>query len=193
MGRGGFTPRGSSSTAEQPPVLPAGQARHYPKGIAMEPETAPPQTKPSFWRIAGLTLLTLVAVSALLVTLAYAAGTVDVKVHEKQADGTRLHLILPAGLITWGVRLTPASELSKADKELRPWLPAIRVASRELARCPDATLVDVRDRKETVRIAKRGDYLVIDVDDAEDTVHVSLPLSTVAAVADALQPTGPPV
>ncbi len=159
----------------------------------MEPETAQPKPERSFWRIVGLTLLALVAMLALLVTLAYAAGTVDVKVHEKQANGTRLHLILPAGLITWGVRLAPASELSKAGKEVRPWLPAIRVASRELARCPDATLVDVRDRNETVRIAKRGGYLVIDVDDAEDTVHVSLPLSTVAAVADALQPTGPPV
>lgn len=159
----------------------------------MEPETVQPKPKRSFWRIVGLTLLALVAVFALLVALAYAAGSVDVMVHEKQPDGTRLHLILPAGVLTWGVRFVPAAKLSEASKEARPWLPAIRVASQELAHCPDATLVDVRDRNETVRVAKRGSYLVIDVDDESDTVHVSVPLSAVAAVAGALESTGPPV
>ncbi len=153
-------------------------------------ELEKPKPKHRFWKIVGLTLLGLFATVVLAVVVAYSAGTVDVSVREKKADGTRIHLFLPAMLITEGVRFVPADEISRAAADLRPWLPAIRAATKELARCPDATLVDVQNREEKVTIIKRGNSIVVDVDDAENTVHISLPLKVVAAMVDELEPAG---
>lgn len=147
--------------------------------------------KRSFWRIVGLTMLVALATLLLVVVVAYAAGTVDVSVREKKLNGTRIHLMVPAVLITGGLRFVPGNQLSKASADVRPWLPAIKAASRELARCPDATLVEVRDRNDRVIVAKRGNSIVVDVDSEEDTVHVSVPLRFVAAIAQELETSGP--
>jgi hypothetical protein len=145
----------------------------------------------SFWRIVGLTLLVVLATLLLVVVVAYAAGTVDVSVREKKPDGTRIHLMVPAVLISGGLRFVPGDQLSKASVDLRPWLPAIKAASRELARCPETILVDVQDRNDRVIVAKRGNSIVVDVDSEEDTVHVSVPLRFVAAIAQQLETSGP--
>ncbi|HEV2176696.1 MAG TPA: hypothetical protein VGW33_05800 [Terriglobia bacterium] len=140
--------------------------------------------KRGFWKTCGLVLLVMAAMLALMAAIAYSMGIVDVSVQEKGPDGTHVHLLVPAPAVTLGLRFVPAGDLSEGSSELRPWMPAIRAASKELARTEDATLVDVRDADQTVTISKRGGSLVIDVNSAEDVVHVSVPLSTLATVAE---------
>lgn len=127
------------------------------------------------------------AVAPVLAGLAvYSAGSVTVYVHEKKPDGHRIWLPVPAVLVDLGVRMVPDRKLKKVSSKLRPWLPAIEAASRELARCPDGPFVEVMNPNERVTIVKRGDSLVIDVDSQTETVHVSVPIRVLASVAQRL-------
>ncbi len=136
-----------------------------------------------FFRMVGLVILCVMGSVLLLVAVAYSMGTVTVAVDEKRPEGHHLYVPVPAIVIPLGVRLAPPGDLADAAVEVRPWLPAIKAASEELARCPDTTLVEVTDSEEKVRIAKRGDSIVVDVDGQEESVHVSVPLGTAYTLA----------
>lgn len=125
--------------------------------------------------------------------IVYEAGAVKVEIFEKSRGGHHIWLAVPAVLVPIGVKLVPKEKLRDATRELQPWLPAIRAASEELQRCPDGSLVEVDDRKEQVRIAKRGGALYIDVDSDTETVHLSFPLGVVAYTASQLVTEGPSV
>jgi hypothetical protein len=115
--------------------------------------------------------------------LVYNEGAVRVDVREKTGDRQHIHLIVPAVVLPVAVRLVPRAKLHDARHEIRPWLPTIKAASEELARCPDGPLVEVDSRREHVRIHKLGNSLFIAVDSDEETVLVSFPLE---AAADAV-------
>jgi hypothetical protein len=123
----------------------------------------------------------------------YDAGAVRIRVHEKKAGGDNIRLIVPAAAVPLAMRLAPEKDLRKASKDVRPYLPAIKIAAEELAKCPDGPLVQVTSSKERVSIAKHGDSLAIDVDSEDETVHVSFPLKMVHSVAQRLEGIGPPV
>ena len=122
----------------------------------------------------------------------YDAGAVRIRVHEKKADGENIHLIVPAAAVPLAMRFAPQKDLRKASEDVRPYLPAIKIAAEELAKCPDGPLVQVTSSKERVSIAKQGDSLAIDVDSDNETVHVSFPLKMVHSVAERLEAAGPP-
>jgi hypothetical protein len=77
-------------------------------------------------------------------------------------------------------RLVPRDKLKDARRKIEPWLPTIKVASEELARCTDGPLVEVDSNREHVRIHKQGRSLFIDVDSEKEAVHVSFPLEAAA-------------
>jgi hypothetical protein len=112
--------------------------------------------------------------------LVYNEGAVRVDVREKTGDRQHIHLIVPAVVLPLAVRLVPRAKLHDARHEIRPWLPTIKAASEELARCPDGPLVEVDSRREHVRIHKLGMSLFIAVDSDEETVLVSFPLEAAA-------------
>jgi hypothetical protein len=112
--------------------------------------------------------------------LVYNEGAVRVDVREKTGDREHIHLIVPAVVLPVAVRLVPRAKLHDARHEIRPWLPTIKAASEELARCPDGPLVEVDSRREHVRIHKLGNSLFIAVDSDEETVLVSFPLEAAA-------------
>ncbi len=126
-------------------------------------------------------------------TVTYRAGAVSVFVHEKRSEGSNVRVILPAVLVRPALSFIPRDKLARHLEEIRSWLPAIRIASRELERCPDGPLVEVESPGEKVSIVKRGDALVIDVDSEEDTVHVAFPLCLVTAVAEKLEDSAPTI
>ena len=107
-------------------------------------------------------------------------GAVRVDVREKTSDGHHVHLILPAAIAPVAAFMIPRAKLQDARDKIRPWLPAIRAASVELARCADGPLVEVDSHHEHVRIFKLHGSIYIDVDTDEDTVHVSFPLEAAA-------------
>lgn len=103
-------------------------------------------------------------------------GFIHVKVHEKQADGTHLNLIIPAAAVPLALSAVPSHDLANASSELREYMPIIDAAIPALRKCPDGVLVEVRDATDHVVVAKYGGSLVIDVTDSGDEVHVSVPL-----------------
>ncbi|HKS96331.1 MAG TPA: hypothetical protein VJV74_09385 [Terriglobia bacterium] len=127
----------------------------------------------------------------LLGLVVYSEGAVTVYVHEKP-QGTRIWLPVPALLVDAGLSFVPDRDLRDAERQIGPWLPAIEAASAELERCPDATLVEVKDPQEHVLISKQGDTLRIDVEDDSETVHVAVPVGLVNSVAHQLQSAGGP-
>ena len=124
--------------------------------------------------------------------IVYNAGAVRVSVLEKKPDGEHIHLVLPAAVVPVALKFVPEEKLRYASEKLRPWLPAIKVASEELARCQDGPLVLVEGSDEKVSITKQGGSLVIDVDSPDENVHVSFPLKTLASAAEELVAKAPP-
>ena len=114
-------------------------------------------------------------------------GAVRVSVDEPGGDGQHLHLLLPAALVPVALRLVPDDKLRPAAAAADPWLPAIRVASEELAARPDTELVEVRQEGEHVRIFTRGATLVIDVQSPRQKVYLSFPLKMAGQVAHRLE------
>ena len=137
-------------------------------------------------------LLVMLSIVLLTGLVAYSEGAVMVSVRERKPEGTRIWLPVPALLVEVGMRFVPAKDLRDASAQIRPWLPAIRAASTELERCPDATLVEVESRTEHVRVSKSGDTLEVDVEDGDDTVHVSVPVEFVNSMAEELGAKGAP-
>jgi hypothetical protein len=107
-------------------------------------------------------------------------GAVRMDVQEKARDGHHIHLIVPAAAGPVAAWLIPRNKLGEARHQIRPWLPTIKAASQELARCPDGPLVEVDSHREHVRIYKQGGSLFIYVDSEDETVHVSFPLEAAA-------------
>ncbi|MFQ5778918.1 MAG: hypothetical protein ACE5IP_13010 [Terriglobia bacterium] len=128
----------------------------------------------------------------LAAAVAYSAGTVTVRVHEKKPGGTNLFIPVPAALVPVGLKFIPERKLQRVSERVGPWLPAIRVLAEELARTPDATLVEVKSRREHVRVVKRGPKLIIDVESEDESIHVSFPLYLLSWVALELEPAALP-
>lgn len=125
------------------------------------------------------------------VTAAFGTGMVRVYVDEKKPGGEHVHILVPAALVPVALHFVPDEKLRTASAGIQPWLPAVRAASEELARCPDGLLVEVSDGGERVSIIKLSGSLIIDVHSEKETVHVSLPLSVVSSVASRLEAIGP--
>jgi hypothetical protein len=103
-------------------------------------------------------------------------GFIHVKVHENQADGTHLNLIVPAAAVPIALSFVPGDNLRDASKELREYMPIIDAAIPALRECPDGVLVEVQDATDHVLITKSGGSVLIDVTDPGEDVHVSVPL-----------------
>jgi len=138
------------------------------------------------WLVFGRILFGVLGAVLLLGLVVYSEGAVTVYVHEKP-QGTWVWVPVPALLVDAGLSFVPDRDLRDAERQIGPWLPAIQAASAELERCPDATLVEVKDSHEHVLISKQGDTLRIDVEDDSETVHVALPVGLVNSVAHQLQ------
>jgi hypothetical protein len=123
-------------------------------------------------------LLALYSGSAAAAT--YRAGLVRIHITEKKTGGENLHLIVPGIALTTALHLVPDEQLRDALRDARPWLPVAAVAARELRNYPDATFIEVTSPREHLRIETRGGVLTIDVDSPDETVHLALPLATLA-------------
>lgn len=132
-------------------------------------------------------LLGTLATLTLAGAYAFHDGVVRLSVDEHQSFNkereTHLHLILPAALLPAAAHFVPEEQLRHAASEVRPYLPAIRFATQELARLPDCDLVEVLEGQEHVQIRTRGGKLLVDVESPEETVHVAFPLHTLDQLA----------
>jgi hypothetical protein len=120
-------------------------------------------------------------------------GLITVRVQEHKPNGSHVFVVAPAMLVPIGVRVAPHERLREIEGRVRPYLPTIRAAAEELAKCPNATFVEVQSPEEHVRISKGWGAIVIDVDDRDETVHVSVPIRAVQSAIEELASTGPTV
>jgi hypothetical protein len=120
-------------------------------------------------------------------------GFIDVQVHERQANGTNVFLIVPAALVPMALRFVPSDNFGQVSAKLRPYLPIVDSAMPALEQCPDGILVEVIDPREHVMIAKQGGSIVVDVRDREETVHVAVPLRAARSAIHEIAEAGGPI
>ncbi len=135
--------------------------------------------------------LGLLATAALAGAYVAQEGVVRLSVDEQGEQGTHLRLLVPAALVPLGMRCIPEEKLREVAAQARPWLPAVRIASAELARLPDSDLLEVREPERRVNIVKRGNSLVLDVNSPRQSVHISFPLRLADRVANRLESLAP--
>lgn len=129
---------------------------------------------------------------ALATAYTFHEGVLRVDVDESRAHGgEHVHLWLPAAVAPMAMHLTPRRYLRRATENAAEWLPVARQAAKELAKYPDADLVDVRDSEETVHIRTSGGKLLIDVVGDEENVHVACPLAAIQDVMGQLEANAP--
>lgn len=119
-------------------------------------------------------------------------GFIHVKVHEKQANGTHISLIVPAVIVPLTVRFIPRRRIADASANLQQYMLVIDAAISGLANCPDGPLVEVLDSDSHVTVVKSGGSIVVDADDPNETVHVAVPLrATKRAIDEIAEANGP--
>ena len=142
--------------------------------------------------LAGIGVLALVVLATGAGTAAWmshAYGTMEVDVRSIGPDGDDVTIRLPGALVRLAAEFIPAEARRESVRELAAWLPVARATLSEIARCPDAQLVHVTSRRESVRISKRGNSLLAEIRSPRETVRVSIPLRAARAVLDRLDGT----
>jgi hypothetical protein len=120
---------------------------------------------------------------------------VDVNVVERQPEKHHIHIVAPALLMPAALHFVPKDKLAPNCREVREFLPTIRVALHELRKSEDMTFAEVKQEGQHVLVKKEGSSIVVDVEDAENTVHVSTPIRAlessieeIAAASPAAEP-----
>jgi len=120
-------------------------------------------------------------------------GFIRIDVDEAGANGSHVHLIAPATMVSVGLRVVPRHYLRDAAVQAHECLPVLREVSKELEKYPNADLVEVRDAKEHVHIGMRNGRLFVDAVTPTEDVHVTFPASTLRDVADRLEDAAPSI
>jgi hypothetical protein len=130
---------------------------------------------------------------ALLLAGAYSFhdGVVRVDVDENHNNGTHVHVWAPAAIVPTALYFVPRQQFRNAAREMGPWLPTLRVLTKELEKYAEAQLVEVRDANDHVRVGVHRGKLVIDVESREENVHVSCPIVIMREVGNALEADAP--
>jgi hypothetical protein len=132
-------------------------------------------------------LMTFLGTGVALAATVAATGLVTVQIEEAGPEGVRLLVPVPAALLDLGLAVAtlavPGDELRQLRAEAAPFQPVLAAIARGIEECPDATLVEVVTDRESVRVTKRGNTLVIDVDAEDAEVRVALPARTLTRVA----------
>jgi hypothetical protein len=120
-------------------------------------------------------------------------GVIHIDVDEARADGSHVHLWVPATTVAVGLRLAPRRHLERAAEQMRPFLPALREMTKELQKYPNAEFVNVQSKSDHVRVVMRGGRLYVDAVSGGDNVHISFPAETLQDVADRMEEVAPGV
>ena len=141
-----------------------------------------------------LAKLTLGVTGAMTLAAGYTfhEGLVRVSVDEHRPNGDHVHIMVPAALIPAAMHLAPRHSMQDAARQAGPWMPVVHQIVRELAKYPNAQLVEVQDENEHVVIRTESGTLRIDVDSPDETVHVACPLSTIEHISDQFAEAVPP-
>ena len=118
-------------------------------------------------------------------------GVMRVDVDEYRANGSHVHLWLPAAAVPMVMQFVPRHHFAQASREIREFMPPIEAAAGELDKLPDSTFVEVRDGDEHVMVSTQNDAIKIDVTDRDEDVHVLVPLATIRDVTEQIASSAP--
>lgn len=110
-------------------------------------------------------------------------GIATVRIQDPEMS---LYLPVPMAAFDVALAFVPEQQLARVRQDLEPHRELILAALEELADCPDAVLVDVRNSTESVLVSKVGDELWIWTREGNSTVEVRIPLRSVRRVAASL-------
>ena len=125
-------------------------------------------------------------------TVAFAAiytfreGVIRVDVDEYRDGGSHVHLWVPAAAVPIALRCAPRDHLQNAAEHIKPWIPTIRQLAKELAKYPEANLVEVVDGDDHVQIRTHAGKLQVDVHEPGQSVHVAFPIATLEEISGQL-------
>lgn len=119
----------------------------------------------------------------------YASGGVITVSVDPGPEGGRFYLAVPVALLdaaaVAGSELIEPEEM-RLEAHLGDWQPLVVAILEGLDDIPDATLVEVDDGADHVRIVKRGGRLRVEVEDSEVSVRVAVPIRALARTVDRL-------
>lgn len=127
-----------------------------------------------------------------MLLLVGATGVMVVDVQEGGTDGH--HFVIPVPLVLAQAAMTFAPDDAKyvSCPEFAPYQELAEKVLHELQDIPDATLVEVEDGTEHVRVWKDGSLIRVSVKDDEDTVDCALPIKSALQIIESYDGTGFP-
>lgn len=151
------------------------------------------------WIVTGAVAVTLIVGWVLVIGAAYAwaarGGVVTVSIHD-QNEGLHLWVPVPMALVDVALTATAIPAIHTAglghlsvdgvDIDLGELGPMVVELLEELESMPDATLVEVVDSRDYVKVSKSGGKLLVEVREPGASVRVSIPTHAVARIADRL-------
>src|SRR5262249_42282124 len=99
-------------------------------------------------------------------------GVIRVNVDENRAHGVDVHVWAPAAMVPMAMHFVPARHFAHAGQDCAKFMPLVHALSKELAKYPEAQLVEVENGREHVIVRTHDGSLQIDVDEEADHVHV---------------------
>ena len=120
-------------------------------------------------------------------------GVATVSLHER-SEGIRFYLPIPMAVVSATAAtagfISPvhAEDLVEIDGnlDLAEWEPFVDALFEGLEECPDVTFVEVLDRGDHVKVAKRGGKIRVEVRDPDISLKVSVPIRPVRRTVTAL-------
>ncbi len=117
-------------------------------------------------------------------------STPALKISVQERGGQNFSFAFPGALAMLGINAMPLVIPDEVEADLHhdlgPLSPMIQELMMDLEALPDARLVTVEDRNDTVVIAKEGQTFHITVHDAEVDVDIEIPLQLVVEVMEVL-------
>jgi hypothetical protein len=143
------------------------------------------------WSLVGITALLFAGTASAVVLAVQAARTmpaIEVRVDDHR-ENNELAFTIPAFLVAgaaWAApRMMPAEARAEIEIELgeaAAYLPMLEQLAADFEAMPDATLVEVLDGGDHVRVDKRGGDLLVRVRSADADVDVRVPATLVSSL-----------
>lgn len=118
-------------------------------------------------------------------------GLLRIDTDEHRVGGCHVHIWIPAAVVPMAMHFVPRNHIQHAAAEITPWLPVMRVVTKELKKYPEAELIQVDAPDRHVRIRMRAGRLLIDADEKRQTVHIACPVAMLQDVWDELEASVP--
>jgi len=120
-------------------------------------------------------------------------GVINVDVDEYTSGGSHVHFWVPVTAVSLGMRVVPRHHLEQAASQVRPFLPLLREATKELKKFPNANFVEVEDGTDHLFVGTVDGKIRIDAVNSTETVHLRIPIETIEDAADRFEADAPTI